>query len=130
MKFITINNNIYSLAIRNFGKDRECSKLHELALDLIRKTFPLYHIVEELPIKPYLNQTLYIDIFIPQLSRAFEVQGQQHENFNSYYHSDKSDLFKQRRLDNLKKQWCQVNNITLTELLYSDKRNWSKKILC
>ncbi len=59
---------------------------------------------------------LSVDFFVPDSKIAFEFHGIQHDEFNKFFHGDKSDLEKQKKRDNSKKEWCQLNNITLIEV--------------
>lgn len=60
-----------------------------------------------------------LDIFIPSKKIAIEYQGIQHFKEVDYF-GGKSHYSKQIENDNIKKQLCKENNITLIEWLYND----------
>ena len=60
--------------------------------------------------------SLIVDFFVPDSRIAFEFHGIQHDEFNKFFHGDKSNLEKQKKRDSTKKEWCQLNNITLIEV--------------
>ena len=47
---------------------------------------------------------------------AFEFQGEQHDDFNSFFHETKADFAKQQSRDSDKQRWCSINGITLIEV--------------
>jgi len=85
---------------------------HELG-QLLLKKFPHNDIFEEFPIKPYRNQTLYLDFFIPDHNLAFEYHGKQHYEHIPHFHGDIRGFHRQQDNDYLKSQWCEVNDIKL-----------------
>jgi hypothetical protein len=108
---------------------RSRSTLHLTAREMLYEIFPTLQILEEVPINPRPRTTLYLDFYINQLRAAIEVHGQQHYKFNSLYHSTAQDFLHQKRRDEDKKEWCDINNITYIELPYNENREeWKNKI--
>lgn len=62
------------------------------------------------------DSKLSLDFFIPVFRVAFEFQGEQHDQFNSFYHKDKTDFIKQQQRDVDKREWCEINSIRLIEV--------------
>jgi hypothetical protein len=59
---------------------------------------------------------LSLDFYIPSFRVAFEFQGEQHDQFNAFFHRDKNDFVKQSQRDQNKKDWCKLNSIKLIEI--------------
>lgn len=106
------------------------SKLHIAAGEILVDLFPTLQIIEEVPFHPYPGKTQYFDFYINQIKLAVEVNGQQHYGFNSMFHSCRGDFLNQRKRDNQKREWCELNGITLIELSYKDKVEvWKNQII-
>ncbi len=111
----------------NLQKNRKFklkSQYHIDACQLIEELWPSVHYLEEVPIRVQQNKTLYLDIYIPLLRKAIEVQGKQHYQVNGKFHTTKFDLIKQRKNDILKEQWCILNDIKYIALSYDSKSQW------
>jgi len=113
----------YKLKVTNCPRDN-ASKLHLTAEEKILELFPAIVLCHEIPIRVNRRTTLYLDIFLPTLRIAFEVQGQQHYKLVSFFHSDKRGFLKQKNTDELKRRWCELNNIELVELKYDGIAKW------
>lgn len=59
---------------------------------------------------------LSVDFFIPSRMMAFEFQGIQHDQFNSFFHADKAAFIAQKDRDSETRRWCDMNDITLIEV--------------
>ncbi|CAB4399642.1 unnamed protein product [Rhizophagus irregularis] len=58
---------------------------------------------------------LELDIYYPQYEFATEVQGEQHEKYIEFFHrGDPNNFIKQQERDQLKKELCEENQITLS----------------
>lgn len=113
----------------NYTTYNHHSQLHEQAAILIHKLYPYISIAEEVPIEITRSKTLYLDIFLAKLDTAIEIHGEQHFKFIQYFHTTKANFYKQQRNDELKKQWCELNNIRLIELLYDRSIDeWSSEL--
>ncbi len=70
-------------------------------------------ILEEFPIP---EERLILDFYVPNHDLAFEYHGQQHDEFNKFFHGDKDGFTKSQKRDERKRQWCDLNNIVLIEI--------------
>lgn len=95
------------------------SKRHEEILSYLGENFPFLKIEEEY----HIGENLCIDIYIPSLFVAIEIDGEQHDRFNSFFHNDSLLYFnKQLKRDKKKNYLCKMNNITLIRIKHNDKR--------
>lgn len=109
-------------------RGRRKSKLHLLALDTIKEISPLTRICEEVPIRIRRGHTLYLDIFLPDFNIAVEVQGRQHFEYIHTFHKYKHRFGRAKLNDDLKREWCTVNNVQLVELRYNDTDEWHDRL--
>lgn len=122
MRFRDLNG--YEQTIKLHNKPRmNRSKLHTLALDILEEMFPFDRIYNEI-----YAFGLYLDIFIPSLKLVIEVHGQQHFKRNTFHHPSKKDFINAQNNDKTKKQWCDLNGLTLVELNFDDVDNWKERI--
>jgi hypothetical protein len=108
---------------------RSRSKLHLVARGLLYELFPTIPILEEvsIPVKP--GTTQYLDFYLNKKKLAVEVNGEQHYKFNSLFHSSAQAFLNQKKRDNEKREWCEINGITLIELPYNeDPEAWLKRL--
>lgn len=70
-------------------------------------------VLEEFPIP---GERLWLDFYLPHHNLAFEYQGQHHDEFNKFFHGDKSGFVKSQKRDERKRQWCALNSIVLIEV--------------
>lgn len=70
-------------------------------------------ILEEFPVP---DERLWIDFYMPHHGLAFEYQGQQHDEFNRFFHNDKRGFEKSLARDERKRRWCELNEIILIEV--------------
>ncbi len=113
--------------------DKNRSKLHIKARALLKDLFPFDRVLEELTLpgtKTSSRRTLlYADFYIPNRSLIVEVHGEQHFKFNSFFYKDKMAFFKAKARDSDKRDWCDINGITLIEFNHSeDIDDWRRKI--
>lgn len=112
------------LTLKN--KPREnCSSLHEKAREILKESYPLYLIYEEVPVP---GEHMFLDFFIPNLFLVVEVHGQQHYEENNFFHKDTSHFLKSKKRDSRKKTWCDTNNFILIELPYNKEKEWKTMI--
>jgi len=103
------------------------SELHTKCRTLLQTIFPARVFLEEVPI-PGLK--LYVDFFLIFSSTVIEVQGRQHLEYTPHFHANKLEFYRARQRDELKRRWCELNNIGMVELLYNEDISvWKSKIL-
>ena len=112
---------------------RKRSKHHIRARNLLADLYSSYRILEEvkLPGSTALHRrsVLYLDFYIPNIRKAFEVHGRQHYEFTPFFHKSKAEFLRAKARDEDKIEWCVVNNIELTVLKYSDNNDeWTTSI--
>lgn len=112
---------------------RKRSKYHIRARSLLKEIYNSYRILEEvkLPGSTSLHRksVLYLDFYIPTLKLAFEVHGQQHYEYCEFFHKSKVDFLKSKARDEDKISWCELNNIQLITLKYSESDDeWRQRI--
>jgi len=91
------------------------SKIADHTYNLLKESFPHHTIFIEHYVK-YKSNKLFFDFFIKELSVLIEVQGRQHDEYVEHFHGDRSGFFNSMRRDNLKKEYCQLNDMTLVEI--------------
>lgn len=134
MKIIGLDQKEYSLNLVKYNKPREnCSILHSRARILLHNLFPYDIIFEEIVLPGIKSEIsirpLILDFYINSQKLAVEVQGQQHYDHVKFFYGNKLEFFRARRLDSLKKQWCDINNIRLVELPFDKTDNeWTNLI--
>jgi hypothetical protein len=130
MKVIGLDGKEYVINLTKYSiprnDDRLRSKGHLEAREILRTEFPSRTILEEV----YLSsEKLYLDFFEPSARIAVEIQGEQHNKFISHFHGTKLSFYKAKARDRRKREFCQLNNITLIELYDNESRNeWIRKI--
>ena len=127
MKYKGLDGKEYLLKLKkNNGKFK--STYHKKAYELFKSIYPLYTVYEETKLCGTKND-LYIDIFCPSLQMMIEVQGEQHEKFNPFFHQNIAGYARSRGRDAEKRNWCELNGITLIELVYNEsEEQWKKKM--
>lgn len=123
MKTIGIDGKIYQMDIRpsvyGMRTEQGCkSKFQYECGQIIKSQYPFDIILEEVNI-PGIN--LKIDFFIPTRKIMFEIQGEQHGEFNKFFHKTKQAFRNSQDRDSLKKQWAEINNIKYIEVFSIDQ---------
>lgn len=80
---------------------------------IVKKRYPLDPILEDITIP---ETRLSLDFYIPHRKIAVEVQGEQHDEMNPYFHKTHADFEDQKNRDELKRFFCELNNIKLYEV--------------
>lgn len=91
----------------------------------LKKLYSYDIILEEVKIP---DSRLRIDFVIPSVRLIIECQGKQHEAFNTLFHQYYIDFVNQQNRDQLKRDFCQQNNLTLVEIPYDRKRTTAELI--
>ena len=137
MKVLGLNGREYVWNLSKYdvlkNDKRKRSKHHIRARKLLSDIYNSYRILEEvkLPGSTALHRrsVLYLDFYIPNIRKAFEVHGRQHYEFTPFFHKSKAEFLKAKARDEDKIDWCILNNIELTVLKYSDNNDeWRTSI--
>ena len=109
------------------------SSLHEKAKNLLDNLFPYDRILEEVSLPGSKTEsrrgTLRADLFIPNRRLIVEVHGEQHHKFNKFFYKNKLQFYRAKARDAEKREWCEINDITLIEFNYNeDVDDWRRKI--
>jgi hypothetical protein len=111
------------------------SNYHLKARRIIAEVFNSYRILEEVKL-PGSTQTrkmsaLFVDFYIPNLELAIEVHGEQHYNYVPFFHKSRAGFAQALVRDENKIEWCNLNNIKLITLKYSETEDeWRTKLRC
>lgn len=89
------------------------SKIQFAIGQMILSKYPLDPILEDITIP---DTRLSLDFYLPQRKIAFEIQGEQHSEMNPFFHESMADFEDQKRRDELKELFCELNNISLVKL--------------
>lgn len=79
-------------------------------------------VYEEMPV---YGSRLRVDIVNVTRKIAVEVHGEQHENFNPFFHRTRSEYFKSFQRDEIKAQWLERNGFTLIIIYEKEADNLS-----
>lgn len=108
------------------------SKLHCAVREILKEIFPFNEILEEVELvgtKRRSTKNLTADFFIPIRNLIVEAHGEQHYEYSNFFYGKRFNFHKAQTRDQLKKQWCEQNNITIVELSYKDKPDtWRQTI--
>lgn len=110
------------------------SKHHLRARKILKEVYGgSYRILEEVKLPgstlPHRRSVLYLDFFIPVIKVGVEVHGRQHYEFTPFFHKNLKDYLLAMNRDDDKSEWCELNNIELIILKYSDSDNdWRNTI--
>jgi hypothetical protein len=137
MKVFGINGKEYVWNLSNYDvkndNTRKRSKYHIRARLLLKDIYNSYRILEEVKLPgstaKHKKGVLYLDFYIPQIKKAFEVHGQQHYAYSPFFHKTRADFLLAKAKDEDKIEWCELNDIDLVVLKYSDTdEEWRKQI--
>jgi hypothetical protein len=111
------------------GGGRPESSYHRAARDLLRRLFPADRILEEVFL-PGLPAAEYADFYLPLRVLMVEVQGEQHYGFTPHFHRHRPGYLAALGRDLDKRRWCELNDISLVELPYSEDADaWTRRIV-
>ena len=100
------------------GEGSKSKFQHQIYLEL-KELYPHDIIFEEVKIP---DSRLRIDFVIPSVRLIIECQGKQHEEFSTRFHKYREDFIRQQNRDSMKRDFCEINNLTLVEVPYGSKR--------
>ena len=94
------------------------SKRQKAVKDFL-KDYWYHHVTfEEFPV---VGTRLSLDFYNANKKVAVEVQGSQHTKYNKFFHGGyKNNYLEQLKRDQIKAEFCEVNEIILVEIYYSD----------
>lgn len=92
----------------------DCSLPHRRARLLLLGLFPADVLLEEVFLPGSCK--LRLDFYLPRRRMGVEVQGGQHEEYNSFFHKDRDGFGRSLWRDQGKRLWCEQNGILLCEL--------------
>ena len=137
MKVKGLNDRVYKLQLHKYivknNDPRPRSKFHLSARGLLNDMYGSHWILEEvkLPGSTSTNKrsVLYLDFFIPNIRKAFEVHGRQHYEHIPFFHRTKADFILAKARDEDKIEWCELNSVEIITLKYSgDDNEWRSTI--
>lgn len=69
------------------------------------------------------KRAVFVDYYIPRLNMIIEFDGQQHYDYNKYFHKECYQKFTdQVNRDNVVEEYCKLNSIKLLRIPYVDSR--------
>ena len=128
MKVWGLDNRQYVLHLSQSNQlSQNKSEGHKLARIMLKEIYAFEQIIEEVFL-PGCEFRLHSDFFLPRRKTMLEIQGIQHRQFVPHFHGNIAGFLKQKKRDNIKKEWCERNNITLLEL-HDDRREQWREII-
>ena len=99
------------------------SKRQKAVKDFLKDYWFNHVTFEEFPV---VGTRLTLDFYNANKRVAVEVQGSQHTKYNKFFHGGhKSNYLEQLKRDQIKAEFCEVNDIILVEIYDSDIINKS-----
>lgn len=106
----------------------ERSGLHLRVRTLLKSLFPTEPILEEVPLPG--SGSLTADFYLPVRRTIVEAHGPQHLQYVAYFHQNRAGWARQRRNDQNKIAWSELNNLRLVALHHNeDLQTWTDKLL-
>jgi hypothetical protein len=109
------------------GDTRARSAGHLLARTLLLELFPFDPPYEEVTV-PGCGGVLYLDFLLPARRLVVEVQGRQHRQPSKHFHKGAAGFRKQKGRDRRKREWAELNDLTLIELHDDDTDGWRGRL--
>jgi hypothetical protein len=112
------------------GQRANASQHHLNVKEFLSEVYPTLIILEEVSIPASNTSTLYLDFYLPLFKIAVEADGNQHQEYNQFFYSNKLNFNKAQANDRNKENWCELNNIKIVRLLPNESRDdWYNKFL-
>lgn len=130
MKLIGLNNRVYNVNLFPYivNWDKKCRSNFQFEIKQFLRPFLKTHVVcEEFKIP---GSKLYIDLIDFTTLQIFEVNGEQHREYNPFFHNDsRLNYLGQIKRDTNKLKWAELNNFKLTEIYPEDlmTKEWFAK---
>jgi very-short-patch-repair endonuclease len=99
--------------------DKKCrSKIQKKVKDLLYPHWVADIVFEEMPV---LGTRMTLDFYNANLKMAIEVDGNQHYQYNKFFHSNsRQNFLAQLQRDEKKEYFCEINQIRLVRILEKD----------
>jgi len=104
---LRLKNKIFNIEIKSKSKFQ-----HNIGQQLLHQ-YPHYTVFTEIIIP---NDGFILDFFIPSLNLVIECHGRQHNEHIRYFHKTKKEFHKQQKIDQIKRDWCKLNDFRLIEI--------------
>lgn len=128
MKFYNLNRKLISKSYYKYRIDwdkKERSQFQTDVKNFLRPYLQFHVVFSEFPIP---STRLKIDIFDASAMVCYEIQGEQHRAFNSFFNNgSRLNYLHALQRDGKKVKWCEINNITLCEIYPEDLKDLSPK---
>jgi hypothetical protein len=130
MRLLNINGKLVNKNVRKNLIDWEAKSRSKLQFKFKQFFYPYWknHIVyEEFPV---YGSMLKVDILNATKRIAVEIQGNQHESFNEFFHDHSRLKYLQSiKRDVKKEKWLELNEFKFLELYESDLKNLSPQYI-
>lgn len=121
MRLLNINGKLVNKNVNKYRIDWDGKSRSKLQFKFKQFFYPYWknHIVfEEFPV---YGSMMKVDLFNATKKIAIEIQGNQHENFNKFFHDNSRLKYLQSiKRDVAKSKWIEINNFKYLELYESD----------
>jgi len=130
MRLINVSGKLVNKNVRKYLIDWEGKSRSKLQLEFKNFFYPFWrnHIVyEEFPV---YGTMLKVDFLNATKKIAVEIQGNQHESFNKFFHDNSRLKYLQSIKRDIKKEkWLEMNGFKFIELYESDLKNISPEYI-
>jgi hypothetical protein len=130
MRLLNINGTLVNKNVRNYEIDWSGKSRSKLQFKFKQFFYPYWknHIVyEEFPV---YGSMLKVDLLNATKKIAVEIQGNQHESFNKFFHDNSRLKYLQSIKRDVKKEhWLEMNGFKFLELYENDLKNLSPQYI-
>lgn len=130
MRLLNINGKLVNKNVNRYRINWDGKSRSNLQFKFKQFFYPYWknHIVfEEFPV---YGSMMKVDIFNATKKIAIEIQGNQHESFNKFFHDNSRLKYLQSiKRDVAKSKWIEINNFKYLELYESDLKNLSPQYI-
>jgi len=130
MRLLNVNGTLVNKNVRKYLIDWQGKSRSKLQYNFKQFFYPYWknHIVyEEFPV---YGSMLKVDFLNATKKIAIEIQGDQHESFNKFFHNDSRLKYLQSiKRDVKKEKWLELNKFKFLELYENDLKNLSPEYI-
>ena len=130
MRLLNINGKLVNKNVNKYRIDWDGKSRSKLQFNFKQFFYPYWknHIVfEEFPV---YGSMMKVDLFNATKKIAIEIQGNQHESFNKFFHVNSRLKYLQSiKRDVAKSKWIEINNFKYLELYESDLKSLSPQYI-